>query len=386
MEESIKFVYDLSNLRQIIQRLEEMKEQVRALKEEIKAAKAAQDEAVKEVKRIERDMKDFHNNKDSKLAELQKSLEQLKKALSKSNASIKPLQAEMREAMVESEQCGADLATAQDQLQDIQTTLQTHHDEIEALVAEQTAAKDAHDIAKASLVDEQAKLTAFDDELKALEDTIRSKKAQITEEGLEVQKLKLELERFHKDRDTTAQKLEALKREHEFVEAHAARFGRDEPDNPFNFRGVDINTCRAERKQLQERHDGLKTKVNRKVKETIGATESREAVVKNKIRIVKRDKKKIEETVEKLNDYKIKALEKAWSKVNGHFGLIFNELLPGSFAKLEPPEGKTIADGLEIKVQLGKVWKESLNELSGGQRYVIVSFLSRDFSQKLTRR
>jgi len=26
-------------------------------------------------------------------------------------------------------------------------------------------------------------------------------------------------------------------------------------------------------------------------------------------------------------------------------------------------------DGLEIKVQLGSVWKQSLTELSGGQRY-----------------
>jgi structural maintenance of chromosome 2 len=50
------------------------------------------------------------------------------------------------------------------------------------------------------------------------------------------------------------------------------------------------------------------------------------------------------------------------------FGSIFNELLPGSTAKLNPPEGQTIADGLEVKVCLGGVWKESLTELSGGQR------------------
>ena len=27
-------------------------------------------------------------------------------------------------------------------------------------------------------------------------------------------------------------------------------------------------------------------------------------------------------------------------------------------------------DGLEVKVRLGTVWKQSLTELSGGQRYV----------------
>jgi len=45
--------------------------------------------------------------------------------------------------------------------------------------------------------------------------------------------------------------------------------------------------------------------------------------------------------------------------------------LPGNFAKLEPPEGKDVTDGLEVKVCLGKVWKQSLTELSGGQRSLI---------------
>lgn len=51
------------------------------------------------------------------------------------------------------------------------------------------------------------------------------------------------------------------------------------------------------------------------------------------------------------------------------FGQIFAELLPSNFAKLQPPEGKELADGLEVKVRLGQVWKQSLTELSGGQRY-----------------
>jgi chromosome segregation ATPase len=48
---------------------------------------------------------------------------------------------------------------------------------------------------------------------------------------------------------------------------------------------------------------------------------------------------------------------------------IFAELLPGNFAKLQPPDNQDLMDGLEIKVQLGSVWKQSLTELSGGQQY-----------------
>ena len=74
------------------------------------------------------------------------------------------------------------------------------------------------------------------------------------------------------------------------------------------------------------------------------------------------------QTIVELDRYKKEALKNTWEKVNGDFGQIFNELLPGSFAKLEPLEGKEISEGLEVKVCLGKVWKQSLTELSGGQR------------------
>jgi structural maintenance of chromosome 2 len=53
------------------------------------------------------------------------------------------------------------------------------------------------------------------------------------------------------------------------------------------------------------------------------------------------------------------------------FGAIFGELLPGNTAKLVACEGKDISEGLEVKVCLGSVWKESLTELSGGQRSLI---------------
>lgn len=56
------------------------------------------------------------------------------------------------------------------------------------------------------------------------------------------------------------------------------------------------------------------------------------------------------------------------TRISSDFGGIFAELLPGNFAKLQPPEGQDLTQGLEVKVQLGSVWKQSLTELSGGQR------------------
>lgn len=53
------------------------------------------------------------------------------------------------------------------------------------------------------------------------------------------------------------------------------------------------------------------------------------------------------------------------------FGSIFSTLLPGTMAKLVPPEGGDFMDGLEVRVAFGSVWKQSLSELSGGQRSLL---------------
>ncbi|RMZ73526.1 putative chromosome segregation cut14 [Pyrenophora seminiperda CCB06] len=353
----------------IIQAVEEMKQTIAQLKEDVKAAKTRQDEANKDAKRIERDMSEFSNNKDSKLAELQSSLEKLKKALTKNNASIKPLQSEMREAMVESEQCGSDLAAAQEQLEEVQTTLKSQQEEMTELLAEQTRVKDAHDVAQAHLSDEQAKLTGFDEELRSLEDAIRSKNSSITEGGLEQQKLGHEIERFGKEQESAASHVKSLEKEYDFIASDSELFGR--AGTVYDFNGVNMADAKTRRKSLEEHFQQKKNKINPKVMAMIDNVEKKEASLKKNMSTVIRDKLKIEETILKLDEYKKEALHKTWTTVNRDFGQIFNELLPGSFAKLDPPEGKTISDGLEVKVMLGKVWKQSLTELSGGQRSLI---------------
>lgn len=77
--------------------------------------------------------------------------------------------------------------------------------------------------------------------------------------------------------------------------------------------------------------------------------------------------------IEELDVKKNEALQTTWVKVNRDFGSIFSTLLPGTSAKLEPvdAEGGSVLAGLEVKVAFGKVWKETLTELSGGQRSLL---------------
>ena len=157
-----------------------------------------------------------------------------------------------------------------------------------------------------------------------------------------------------------------MEKEHEWIPEEKDSFGR--ANTPYDFKGQNIAECKSSLRNVTERFQGMKKKINPKVMNMIDSVEKKEVSLKNMMKTVIRDKKKIEETIASLDEYKKEALRKTWSKVNGDFGHIFAELLPGSFAKLDPPEGKEISDGLEVKVSLGKVWKQSLTELSGGQR------------------
>ena len=86
-------------------------------------------------------MQDFDKDKDSKLAELQKSLSTLKKSQIKNTTSVKELQRELQSGRLEAEQTGADLGAAQEQMAEINQTLDAQQSEIEALQKEQAQAK-----------------------------------------------------------------------------------------------------------------------------------------------------------------------------------------------------------------------------------------------------
>ena len=125
----------------IIQAVEEMKVNIEQLKKDMTSARVRQAEASKDIKRIEKDIKDFDNNKDDKLAELQSSLDTLRKKQTKNSLSVKTLQKELLSGRLEAEQAGADLSAAQDQLAEVDASLQAQDAEVQALQKEQAQVK-----------------------------------------------------------------------------------------------------------------------------------------------------------------------------------------------------------------------------------------------------
>lgn len=132
-----------------------MRGNIEQLKKDIADAKARHSEASKDIKRIEKDMSEFNDNKDSKLAELQTSVDSLKKNLSKNSIAVKTLQKELQNSRLESEQVGSDLSAADEQTAEVENTLKAQIEEVESMKREQARIKVCQELSSLSVGREQ---------------------------------------------------------------------------------------------------------------------------------------------------------------------------------------------------------------------------------------
>ncbi|RUO96590.1 P-loop containing nucleoside triphosphate hydrolase protein [Jimgerdemannia flammicorona] len=237
------------------------------------------------------------------------------------------------------EQLETDLGANQKDVSNLKVIITQYKNDEKKLKEELSKIKKGHDEALLESQRERDKLSAFDEEIRDLEAAMKQKTAETAEANLEIQKLTHDVERFQKDKQAAQQVVTDMEKKYEWIADNKQYFGQS--NTAYDFNSIDVNDAKKALRQLSEKHE------------------------------MQKDKHKIEATITSLDNYKKEALEKTWSKVDVDFGAIFGLLLPGNTARLQPPEGQTISDGLEVKVCLGGVWKASLTELSGGQRSLI---------------
>jgi len=229
--------------------------------------------------------------------------------------------------------------------------------------------KSKYDDAKSKLDSIESEMSTCNSNLKRLskEKAQLSKKAEAAQ--LEAKKLSIKVTKHQKDSSNAEKQIQLLTNKHSWINDDKQYFGLKGGD--YDFDANDPSEASEELKGLESEQASLEKKINKKVLSMIDKAEAEYSELMRKRKVVENDKKKIESVIEELDAKKKTELERTWKKVNGDFGSIFSTLLPGASAKLEPPEGMKAWEGLEVKVGFGGVWKESLSELSGGQRSLI---------------
>nr|DBA11433.1 TPA_inf: SMC2 [Testicularia cyperi] len=358
-----------SNATRIIGEVEKAKATIAELRTATETAKQRQQEASKEVKRLEKEMEEFDRNKDSKLDQLKGEVKAKKAEVQKRSGEIKARQGQVRTLELELEQTKSEMTAQEEALRESERQVSKVERELQEMQTGLEELQEEVDKVEAKLNEEKAMLSGYDDELTALRRAVKSKKQEIADGALAIKQLSHECEKLTGDVSGLEKGISQLENQFEWIESEQRFFGQ--AGTAYDFSKHNMSEVRKRCKKLEETQQGMKKKVNPKVLSLIEGVEKKETSLKTMLSTVLKDKDKIEDTITELDRYKRDALQNTWEKVNADFGSIFGELLPGNYSKLQPPEGQDLTQGLEVKVRLGTVWKQSLTELSGGQRSLI---------------
>ncbi|KAI9316303.1 RecF/RecN/SMC [Dichotomocladium elegans] len=354
---------------QLKQRVESIKIQIEEQERAKLEAQTAREKSIIESQRIEKEMSDFNANKDSKLKEMNDNVGKLRTWLNKNGHKLNDMQRAVQTLELEIEQLETDIKSCEQDMKRVTETIAEYKTTERAMVEEIKKLEGNVVTAQADLQRERDIINAYNEEMQELEALHKSKSAESVEIKLEIQKLAHEIERQQREQEGARQAVADLESRHDWIADQKQYFG--ERNTPYDFHNVNIGDMRTTLKQLMAKHDSMRKKINVRVMSMIDNVEKKEVSLKTMMQTVQKDKQKIEDTIHSLDNYKLEALERTWTKVNKDFAEIFGDLLPGNTCRLQAPEGRNISEGLEVKVNLGGVWKQSLTELSGGQRSLI---------------
>ncbi|CAD6891411.1 unnamed protein product [Tilletia controversa] len=360
---------DSSNASRIIGEVETHVKNVEELRAAITAASERQKAAAAEASKFEKDWAEFNNNKDSKLDELRASIKQRKAQVASQSIVVKKATSNVRTLELEVEGIRTEMTAAESAISSGDEARAVSENELEEMRKKIDKLQSNAEAAQAKLNEERATLVQYDEELSTLRDAAKAKRQEIADAELQVKAAKHDIEKSKQECSSVEKQIKLLESQFEWIGSENKFFGQ--AGSTYDFGKHNMSDVRKACKKLEEQQAGMKKKINPKVLNMIDSVEKKESSLKTMMSTVLKDKNKIEETIEELDRYKRDALQRTWTKVNGDFGDIFNELLPGNYAKLQPPEGHDVTHGLEVKVRLGEIWKQSLTELSGGQRSLI---------------
>jgi len=163
--------------------------------------------------------------------------------------------------------------------------------------------------------------------------------------------------------------LERLIESNEWIRDEKSMFGK--VNTVYDFEKHNMKEVNHRLNDIKNRKEKLSKQVDMRAMGMLAKKEEEYDELNKKRMIVLGDKTMLESTIDDLEKVKMEILHQAFEKINVDFGNIFKTLLPGAFAKLEAVSKTTLLDGVEFKVAFGDVWKESLTELSGGQRSLV---------------
>ncbi|CAM4884798.1 unnamed protein product [Rotaria socialis] len=328
------------------------------------------------ISELEKLFKNEGEAKKKELAEIEQLMKKAEKQVDLSQKRSREMQTQIKDLEMQLQSQQAELDTLTSDMDTLRNTIETSAQTLNN--ANKTLANKQMEIDEllSNLQTKRSRLTEYNNRIHSL----HQKEQQLIKERREIE-LQLEKNK-HSIVDLQNIVKESVRRRQLIIEKHG-RWIEEEKDKfgtsggQYDFASMNIAKMQKDAKDDKEKV----TKMSKHVDErAMTLLEQKRAMYKQlltKQKKVLKDKANIERVVAEWDKKKQEALRIAWQRVNKSFGEIFSTLLHNANAKLTSLNGHYDADrapkdlvltGLEIKVQFGSLWKETLDELSGGQR------------------
>ncbi|XP_074031936.1 structural maintenance of chromosomes 2 [Leptinotarsa decemlineata] len=337
-----------------------LKAQIDELMEKVKMCQETENRCNKKAKELENKMKDSKGYREKQLKEAESEMKKMKLKADKSRK-------EWKQREQDYETLNLEISELKKGLENIKAQIQACEENIVRL--------------KAQYQEQASSITELSELVKNLQDEVKKAKTLIAEKNKNIEKNNRKREELLAKNNEIQLKIKEHNHEIKKLEDNLKNCKIREQEQSKKIKSNNPNLQKAEElsrkegseleariKANQEKKLKLGRVVNTKAQSMFEHEEKLYNELRKKEKIVEADRQKIIATIAEMDKQKENALKLAYEQVSKDFGSIFSTLLPGANAKLLPPPGKTILQGLEVKVSLGGVWKESLTELSGGQR------------------
>uniref|UniRef100_A0A6Q2YFL4 Structural maintenance of chromosomes protein n=1 Tax=Esox lucius TaxID=8010 RepID=A0A6Q2YFL4_ESOLU len=348
---------------------EMLRRTIEECEETLRSSKEVQKKAEEKYKVLENKMKNAEAEREKELKAAQQNLNSAK---AKADAFSKKLKERQQvDLCLGLEELKREQSGYEQQIQAVDEAMKAVQEQIDNMSTAVAQNKEAVRKAQEELSKQKEGIVAQDKEIKAKSSEANRMREKTNESQLRIKELEHNISKHRKDSQDAAAKVSRMLEEHEWISQERGLFGQ--ANTGYDFKVNNPKEAGQRLKKLEENKIRLERSVNKRAMNMLSQAEERShnSMFCCKKRIVENDKSKILQTIEELDMKKNEALNIAWQKVNKDFGSIFSTLLPGADARLAPPEGSGVLEGLEFKVALGNTWKENLTELSGGQRSLV---------------
>ncbi|XP_033247890.1 structural maintenance of chromosomes protein 2-like [Drosophila miranda] len=349
--------------------IEEMKEKVQSLEQQNADSRENQKTSQVKIKDIESKLADAKGYRERELKSATNEVKETKQRAEKSSANWKKREQEFETLRLEITELQKTIESSKQQHQEMVENLEKFIADLAALQEKSSSAVSEVAELEQGIKAQKDKLHAQNKEMRNLQGKREKMEKQNQELELQVKKKENEKSKSGSQTNEAKRRIQDLEVKYPWIPEEKSAFGVK--NTRYDYSKTNPIEAGNKLEQMQESKDKMERTLNMNAIAILTREQENYDETQRRRNIVALDKEKIKKIIVKMDEEEQEQLNRAATEVNSNFSSIFSTLLPGADARLNPVLTNGCLTGLEIKVGFNGTWKESLGELSGGQKSLV---------------